>query len=98
MEKKTIGIIATVVTALCCGCPGAFIVLVGVIAWAGGGTYEINGASNLVEPQMGLYMLCLGLVMFLIPIITAAISFWPKKTAKENPDSETKDEEIPPAI
>ena len=94
MDKKTTGIIATIATALLCGCPGACIILFGAVSAAGYGTSEINGSTTQISTSFGITLLCIGLIIFLIPIAVAAFSFWPKKKA----DAVITDEEIPPAI
>ncbi len=94
MDKKTTGIIATVATALLCGCPGACVVLFGAISAAGYGTSEWNGSSTEISTGFGIAILCVGLILLLIPIAVAFFSFRNKK----NVNAEVTEEEIPPAI
>lgn len=73
MDKRTTGIIATVVTALLCGCPGLFGICWGVIAipvsFVPGANIDIGGNNS---PQAaltaGIVGLCLGLIFIAIPI------------------------------
>ncbi len=94
MDKKTKGIIATVTSALLCGCPGACVILFGAISAAGFGTSEFNGSTSSISSGYGYAVLCFGIIMLLIPIVVAVLSFMPKK----NKDEDLIDEEIPPAI
>ena len=94
MDKKTTGIIATIATALLCGCPGACIILFGAVSATGNGTFDLNGTNSDIPTNVGIFLLCVGLIIFVIPIAVAAFSFWPKKKA----DAVITDEEIPPAI
>ena len=94
MDKKTTGIIATIATALLCGCPGACSILFGAVSAAGFGTTEFNGTSTEISTSFGITILCVGLILFLIPVAVAAFSFWPKKKS----DVEITEEDIPPAI
>jgi len=73
MDKRTAGIIATVATALLCGCPGLFGICWGAIAipvsFVPGANIDIGGSNN---PQAaftaGIVGLCLGLIFIAIPI------------------------------
>lgn len=85
MNKNT-GIIATVATALLCGCPGLFICLFGAITAAGQGTF--NDAS--LDPTVGYVMLCLSLIFILIPI---AVGFF---TLRKKPEAPASNEPLPP--
>ncbi len=52
VEKRTLGIILTIVTALFCGCPGMFICLLGGLSAAGLGTYttDVLGTTGVGQP------------------------------------------------
>lgn len=74
MDKKTVGIIATVATALLCGCPGLFGLCFGAtFAIAGfipGSDIDIMGSS---DPQAaittGIVTLCVSVIFIAIPIV-----------------------------
>ena len=87
MDKKTTGIIATIASALLCGCPGIFLCLFGALTAAGQGTF--NDAS--LDPTVGFVLLCLSLIFIAIPI---AVGFF---TLRKKPEVPASDEPIPPA-
>ena len=72
MDKKTVGLIATIGTALLCGCPGLCLCIFGVVTAAGVMPYttEFNGVfENGVMPSAsGFAMLCVALIFILIPV------------------------------
>lgn len=73
MDKKTVGIIATVATTLVCGCPGLFLCIFGAITAAGVMPYttEFNGVtdSGVIPSSYGFGMLCVALIFIAIPIV-----------------------------
>jgi preprotein translocase subunit SecF len=87
MDKKTIGIIATVASVLLCGCPGIFICLFGALTAAGQGTF--NDAS--LSPAVGFVLLCLSLIFIAIPIVVGVV------TLRKKPQPPVDNEPIPPA-
>jgi hypothetical protein len=93
VDKKTTGIIATVVTSLLCGCPGLFLCLGGALTAAGVGTYttEILGTNSAgrTPPLYGFGGLCLGIVLIAIPIVVGVLTLRNKPAAKAD--------EVPPA-
>lgn len=98
MEKKT-GWIITGVTAALCGCPGACILAFGAMMAMGGTAADLGVESikTTGDPTtVGIVMLCLGLLMFAIPV---AVGLY---TRAKGIDPEAKpvvvDEDLPPAI
>ena len=99
MDKKTTGIIATVVAALLCGCPGLFAVCFGaVMALAGlvpGAEIDVFGSS---DPQAalitGVGSLCLGAIFVVIPI---AVGFFTLRNQSASDAVIDYNEPIPPA-
>jgi len=97
MEKRTAGIIATVVTVLLCGCPGFFMVCWGAIAalvsFIPGADIDIGGSSDPTTALIsGFGALCLGVVFVAIPIV---VGFF---TLRKKPEAlPISDEPIPPA-
>ncbi|MCX6070879.1 MAG: hypothetical protein NTU91_08490 [Chloroflexi bacterium] len=77
MDKRTLGIILTVVTVLFCGCPGLFICLFGGLTAAGLGTYttDVLGTTGVGElpTGSGYGMLCGGLILIAIPIVIGVV-------------------------
>lgn len=90
MDKKTVGIIATIGTALLCGCPGIFLCLFGVISAFGGGTFELGEGSGNIPPSVGILILCLGLLLIVVPV---AVGFF---TLRKKPQALGSDEPLPP--
>jgi hypothetical protein len=79
MDKKTVSIIATVATVLCCGLPGCFSMCMGLMFALVGGIpgSDINiGGSN--DPKaaigVGIAMLCGGIIFIAIPIVVGFIT------------------------
>jgi hypothetical protein len=77
VDKRTLGIILTVVTVLFCGCPGLFICLFGGLTAAGLGTYttDVLGTTGVGElpTGSGYGMLCGGLILIAIPIVIGVV-------------------------
>ena len=96
MDKKTGGIIATVATALLCGCPGLFGICWGLIAavvsQVPNADIDIGGSSDPQTALMsGVGALCLGVIFVAIPIVVGFVTL--RKKPEETPLS---NEPIPP--
>ena len=79
-------IIATVASALLCGCPGLFACFFGVISAAAsqmpGADIDIFGSNDPTAALlMGLGAMCLGMVFILIPI---AVGFFTLRRASSS--------------
>jgi hypothetical protein len=107
MDKKTVGLIATIGTALLCGFPGLCLCIFGVVTAAGVMPYttEFNGVSeNGVMPSAsGFAMLCVALFFILIPVV---VGFFTLRNKPEDgivdvsavePAPIVDDEPLPPA-
>ena len=85
MEKRTLGIILTIGTALCCGCPGIFICLFGGLTAAGVSTYNTDFLGTTGSGQLpagyGFGMLCLGIIFVVIPIVIGILMLRKPKAA-----------------
>ncbi len=68
MDKKTVGMIATVATVFLCGCPGLFLCVFGAISAAGGGTFDLGTNTSEIPPGAGIALLCVGLIFVVIPV------------------------------
>jgi hypothetical protein len=83
MENKTVGIIATVVTALCCGCSGISMCLWGAMAAAGVATYTYEAGKvseeGSVPAGVGIAVLCVGLIFIAIPVVVGFLTLRGKK-------------------
>jgi hypothetical protein len=79
MDKKTTGLIATIATALLCGCPGliglcmgAMFAIVGAIP---GSDIDVMGSSDpSAAIGTGLAMLCVGVIFIAIPIVVGFVT------------------------
>jgi len=93
MNKNT-GMIATIATALLCGCPGLFMCIFGAVTATGNMPYttELNGVSSsgTMPAGAGIAMLCFSLILILIPI---AVGFF---TLRKKPEAVSSNEPLPP--
>ncbi len=87
MDKKTTSIVATVVAAFLCGCPGLFSICWGgmfaIISFIPGAEIDVMGSS---DPTSALYTgigaLCGGVLLVLIPV---AVGFFTLRKKPEAP-------------
>ena len=93
MDKRTIGIIATVVTALVCGCASIFSCVWGILITTGQ-TIDVtsNGVTSpqTLSPTIGYVLLCVTVLMILVPIL---VGFF---TLRKKPETGVTMDEIPP--
>ena len=99
MEKKTTGIIATVATALLCGCPGLFSLCYGAIAASvsfipGAGLNMFGSTEPRAALSYGIGALCLGLIFVAIPIVVGVLTL--RKKPKEMATVTVPEETLPP--
>lgn len=91
MDKKTVGIIATVLTALLCGCLSIFTCSFGIlIATETPFDTTVNGVESVetFPPTIGYVLLCLTVIFLLVPV---AVGFF---TLRKKPD----DDAVPAVI
>lgn len=72
MDKKTIGIIATVGTLFLCACPSLFLCIWGVIGVSGVPIDQTINGQTTTEPMsmgLGIALLCLSIVGLLTPVV-----------------------------
>lgn len=98
MDRRTTGIIATLVAVLLCGCPGVLGLFMGalfsVIAYIPGADIDVFGGQ---DPQaalnFGIGALCVGFLLLLIPVIVGVV------TLRRRPGVEPPPEQpMPPTI
>lgn len=88
MEKRTVGIIATIATVLLCGCPGLGSLCWGTIALLAGAkvpgfTVDVGGSSDPTTAMItGLATCCFGIIFIIIPI---AVGFFTLRKQAEAP-------------
>jgi Na+/melibiose symporter-like transporter len=98
MDKRTTGIIATLVTVLICGCPGLFGLCLGatfaIVSFVPNAEIDIFGSH---EPSaaltFGVVVLIISLVFVALPAILAFVTLRSKKPAR----TPGFNEPIPPA-
>jgi len=99
MEKsKTTAIVATVVAALLCGCPGLFGLCWGaiglIVGFIPGAEIDIFGSSDPTTAMLtGLGAICGGIIFIAIPIVVGVLMFRKKSAPAPEPVSE---EPLPP--
>lgn len=83
MNKKTFGIIATIVTVLLCGCSGLVMVVFGIVTATGNMplTTEFPFTSNFGNPNSemapaywGYVLLGLGVIFIAIPMVVGVLT------------------------
>lgn len=97
MDKKTTGIVATVVTALLCGCPGLAVFCFGAISavasFVPGSSIDFFGSSNPRSALgYGIGGVCLGIIFIAIPIVVGVLML-----RKKPEQAVTFNEPMPPA-
>jgi hypothetical protein len=95
MKNKSTGMIATVATAVICGCCGLFACIFGAVTASGNMPYntEVNGLQNsgMLPTSVGYVLLCISVIAIIIPI---AVGFF---TLRKKPEAVTINEPLPPA-
>ncbi len=97
MQNRTIGIVATVITALACGCASLFSCIFGGMIAAGQPiTTTVNGQTTqqVYPATIGYVLLCLTLLMILVPVAVGFYTLRKKPGATSAPNISSP---IPPA-
>jgi len=99
MDKKTTGLIATIATALLCGCPGLFGLCFGstsvIASFMPGAEIDVFGSSDPGSATtMGIVSLCLSVIFIAIPIVVGLTTLRKKSTSEAAPFN---NEPLPPA-
>jgi hypothetical protein len=98
--NRTVGIILTIVTVLCCACPGFGICIFGALVAAGQPvTTTVNGVSSsqTYPPAYGILGICLALILIVIPIAVGFFTLRNKPAAAVSPVAQSYNGPIPPA-
>jgi hypothetical protein len=98
MDKRTTGIVATIATALLCGCPGLFGLCFGaffaVISQIPGADIDVYGSNDPTQAlTTGLLMFCGGVLLVAIPVVVGVLMLRNKPAPPP-----VSDEPLPPAI
>jgi hypothetical protein len=84
MHNRTLGIVATTVTALLCGCASIFSCIWGFLI-ASGQPIDLTSSGittqQTLSPTIGYVLLCLTVLMLLVPV---AVGFF---TLRKRPDA-----------
>jgi hypothetical protein len=94
MDKKTLGIIATTVSALACGCAAIIACGWGVVAVTGAPIDVTANGQQSVEtlpPAVGYVLLCLSVLFVAVPFVVGFL------TLRKKPAPIVDNEPIPPA-
>jgi len=93
-NKKNVGLVATAITALLCGCPALCLLIFGIATAAGEGTYDFLDQSGPIDPGYGYALICLGVLLGLIPVGIGGYTFL---LARKEKGVVEPDEPVPPA-
>ncbi len=79
MDKRNTGLIATIATALLCGCPGLFSLCMGstslIASFVPGAEIDVFGSSDpAAATTMGFVFLCLSVIFIAIPIVVGVVT------------------------
>ncbi len=91
MDKRTQGILFTVLAVLFCGCPGLFLCLFGAITATGNGVFN----ERPMHPAVGIALMCIAVILIVIPVAVGFFTLRNKPAAAAPAPS--NNEPIPPA-
>jgi hypothetical protein len=86
--------IATIVTAVLCGCCALFTCILGVGGLTGNGTLSLGNSNQPMPPALGAVFLCLSLIMILVPV---GVGFFTLRKKPEADAEEPQPTDLPPA-
>ena len=93
MDKRTLGIIATIVSALACGCAAIFACSWGVVSVTGTPIDVSSNGQQYVEtlsPTVGYVLLCLSVLFVAVPVVIGFL------TLRKKPQPPANNEPLPP--
>jgi len=107
MDKRTTGLVATIATALLCGCPGIFLCFFGVATAIGGTTPSLDNSVPTIDLAYGYASLCLSLILIAVPFVVGAVTLRTRRDVvatvappvgePTRPEPPVDDEPLPPA-
>lgn len=77
MDKKTIGLIATLGTLFVCGCPSTFLCIFGIVGISGVPmTTAVNGVESVkpMNTTLAFALLCVALIGLLVPVVVGFLT------------------------
>jgi hypothetical protein len=103
MERKTAGLIATILTSLLCGLPGLFCLCLGAmfaaISRVPGAEINMFGRNDpRAAWNLGLGIVGLSLVMIVIPFVVGLATLRGRDETPSTPVPRPPDEPLPPAV
>ena len=103
MDKRQTGIIATVATALLCGCPGLLAFCWGslsaVVSFVPNADINIGGSSDPRSALFaGLGSLCVGILFIAIPVAVGFFTLRQKPVVDALNTAPTVTDDLPPSI
>ncbi len=77
MNNRTTGIVAIVLTSICCACPGLLLCIFGGSVALGRPLRTLNGLNQVrtMHPAVGIGLICLSLLLILIPVVISFFVF-----------------------
>jgi len=84
--NRNVGIALTIITVLCCACPGLFMCVSGGLIGAGVPlTTTLNDVttSQTLPASYGFGLICLSIILILIPVVVGFVTLR-KKSVVEN--------------
>jgi len=100
MDRRMVGIVSTVVTAICCGCSALMsCIFGGFIATGQPINTDFNGVAGVqtYPVSVGITLLCLSVILIAIPIAVGFFTFRKKPVAVSTPVPTSFDGPVPPA-
>jgi hypothetical protein len=89
--------IATIATALICGCCALFTCIMGIGGVTGNGTLSLGNNTQAMPPAMGAVFLCLSVIMIIVPVAVGFFTLRKKPEAAVVIETSSSDEPLPPA-
>jgi hypothetical protein len=94
-NKKNVGLVATAITALLCGCPALCFLIFGIATASVERTYDLFETSFKIPSGYGYALICLGVLLGLIPVGIGGYTFLSARKEKKVVEP---DEPVPPAM
>jgi len=87
--NRTVGIVLTIVTVLCCACPGLALCVSGAAIAAGVplSTTSITGGTTTQSypATYGIGFICLSIILILIPVVVGILTLRQKPASVDSP-------------
>lgn len=88
--SRTVAIVLTAITVLCCACPGLVFCILGVLAAVGVSvpvttTLGSTSSTQNLPASYGIGLICLSIILILIPIAVGFFTLRQKPAAVESP-------------